>query len=446
MFLAGAGGLGLAGLAGPSLAAVEAASAPRPITPACDHHQHLLSPMAATREWEPKPGEPVQPPADIASLLAAREKSWNVPKDLEPLYAEDAAMLDSDEHRWIRGRKDVAEYIGERFGRPYRITTMSFSGDGTQAHIAGYFTRGEGAEAKHFGAVQMSLVKGADGKWRIAAESPAFPGPGGTSTPIDAAALITMLDEIWIPRAVVLSLAYWYGSPLHAQVADELGKVRAENDWTAEQCARFPQRLTAFCSVNPLKDYALDEIARCARSGRFKGLKLHFGNSRVEATSPEHIARIKQVMAAANAHRLGVVAHLWTSADYGAPQAQSFLDNMLPSAPDVTVQIAHMAGGGPGWTDPALEVFANAVTKGDPRTRNLYFDVATVADLQRWDDLKLLAQRIRQIGPKRILYGSDAAFGGRHTPRQEWASFRGTVPLTDAEFKVIAGNVAPYVR
>ena len=50
MFLAGAGGLGLTGLAGPAFAAGEGAAAPRPITPTCDHHQHLLSPMAAARE------------------------------------------------------------------------------------------------------------------------------------------------------------------------------------------------------------------------------------------------------------------------------------------------------------------------------------------------------------------------------------------------------------
>src|SRR3569623_923894 len=94
LFLEGAGGLGLSGLAGFSLAAEDSALALRPVTPACDHHQHLLSPMAAAREWEPKPGGPVELPADVAALIAAREKAWNNPKALEPLYTEDAAMLD----------------------------------------------------------------------------------------------------------------------------------------------------------------------------------------------------------------------------------------------------------------------------------------------------------------------------------------------------------------
>jgi hypothetical protein len=51
----------------------------------------------------------------------------------------------------------------------------------------------------------------------------------------------------------------------------------------------------------------------------------------------------------------------------------------LPS--DVPIQIAHLAGAG-GYRDPlmdqALSVFVEAIQRGDPRTRNLYFDVTTV--------------------------------------------------------------------
>jgi hypothetical protein len=42
-------------------------------------------------------------------------------------------------------------------------------------------------------------------------------------------------------------------------------------------------RLRGFCGVNPLRDYALDELARCAEQPGLRhvahGLKLHFGNS-----------------------------------------------------------------------------------------------------------------------------------------------------------------------
>ena len=140
---------------------------------------------------------------------------------------------------------------------------------------------------------------------------------------------------------------------------------------------------------------------------------------------------------------MAIVAHLWTNPSYGRAEAEIFLDQILPHAPDVPVQIPHMAGGGPGFTDSALEVFAEAIQRRDGRTRNLYFDVATVAEDQPVDQLVLLAHRIRQIGVDRVLFGTDTSTPPRPTPRQSWATFRGYVPLTDAEFARIAANVAP---
>ena len=87
------------------------------------------------------------------------------------------------------------------------------------------------------------------------------------------------LDDAGIRRAVVLSDAYYFDSPKLS--ANSVEKVRAENDWTAQQVASFPDRLVAFCSFNPLNDHALAELERCAASGRFAGIKLHFGMSNV---------------------------------------------------------------------------------------------------------------------------------------------------------------------
>ena len=97
---------------------------------------------------------------------------------------------------------------------------------------------------------------------------------------IDAAQLVALLDSAGIQRAVVLSTAYQYSNPNRPAVPNEYEHVRAENDWTSREVARFPDRLRGFCSVNPLKDYALEEIARCAKDANLRlGLKLHFGNS-----------------------------------------------------------------------------------------------------------------------------------------------------------------------
>jgi predicted TIM-barrel fold metal-dependent hydrolase len=133
---------------------------------------------------------------------------------------------------------------------------------------------------------------------------------------------------------------------------------------------------------------------------------------------------------------------------YGADEARIFLNELLPAAPDVPVQIAHLAGAG-GYDDPlvdqALSVFIDAIANDDPRTKRLWFDVAAVA----WSKMTpaeatLIATRIREVGLRRVLYGTDAATPG-NSPREGWAAFR-SLPLTVAEFRTIANNLPPYVR
>ena len=272
--------------------------------------------------------------------------------------------------------------------------------------------------------------------------------------PVTARDLVALLDSAGIRKAVLLSIAYMYGSPSR-MVDNEYAEVRAENDWNAAQAAEYPDRLRAFCSFNPLKDYALEELTRCARDPRLRsGIKLHFGNSDVQLDNPLHLEQLRRVFRAADQHHMAIVVHLRASISrkrpYGAQQARIFLDQLLPLAPDVPVQVAHLAGSGPGYDDPpadsAMAVLAEAVEKHEPQTRRLLFDVATVVDRNISPaHAALVAKRIRQVGVDRILYGSDAAVGDNLRPREGWAAFR-RLPLTEHEFAKIASNVAPYLR
>lgn len=122
------------------------------------------------------------------------------------------------------------------------------------------------------------------------------------------------------------------------------------------------------------------------------------------------------------------------------------MEQLLPAAPDVPVQVAHLAGTGPGYEDPpadsVMAVLAEAVQKRDPRTRRLSFDVTTVVDRNisaanagwwrngfvRWASTEYCMARMR--------------LGDNLRPREGWAAFR-RLPLTDREFERIARNVAP---
>ena len=271
---------------------------------------------------------------------------------------------------------------------------------------------------------------------------------------ISAADVIALLDSAGIRRALVLSVAYTWSSANRPPVANEHERVKAENDWTSQQVARYPDRLRAFCSVNPLRPYALGEIARCARDPQLRfGLKLHFGNSDVDLDNPEDVAKVRAVFRAADSLRMAIVVHMRTSIakrrGYGRKEALVFLEQLLPAAPDVPVQIAHLAGAG-DYTEPAvdsaLSVFVEAIARHDPRMRRVWFDVTTVVRPGiAPETAALVVRRLRQIGLRRVLYGSDAAGGGNLPPRAGWAAFR-QLPLAEQEFRTIASNVTPYMR
>lgn len=270
---------------------------------------------------------------------------------------------------------------------------------------------------------------------------------------ISARDLIVLLDSAGVQRALVLSTAYTWGKARRAPTDNEYEHVKAENDWTAQQVAPYPNRLRAFCSFNPLKAYALEELGRCSRDSILHhGVKLHFGNSDVDLANPENVAEVRKVFAAANGYRMAIVVHMRTSIDkerrYGANEARMFLNEILGAAPDVPVQIAHLAGSG-GYspaTDSALAVFTEAIARRDPRLRNVWFDATVVVRPgMPADTLATIAARIRDIGVDRVLFGSDAAASPLTYPKAGWATFR-RLPLTEVEFRVIANNLPPYLR
>jgi len=276
--------------------------------------------------------------------------------------------------------------------------------------------------------------------------------PVAPAKPRNAAELIAQVDAAGIKRAVVLSTAYIFEQPSR-QIDAAAEKLRRDNDWTSRQVAQFPDRLIGFCGLNPLKEYALEELARCANDPNLRrGLKLHFGNSVVDLHNPTHIEQVRRVLHAANDHRMAIVVHLRASVTqklpYGRDEALIFLNQLLPEAKDVVVQVAHLAGaGGPQdeGAQQALEVFADAVASGDPRTRLLYFDVTWLSEESLSESSQRWAAAIRRLGTHRVLFGSDAT-GTSATPADAWTAVHNRIPLTGEEFRAIALNVPPYMR
>jgi predicted TIM-barrel fold metal-dependent hydrolase len=173
----------------------------------------------------------------------------------------------------------------------------------------------------------------------------------------------------------------------------------------------------------------------------------------VQTENSEHFEKLKKVFQAANKQRMAIVVHMRASISlkrpYGPEQARAFLE-LLSFAPDIPVQVAHFASSGPGYADPqghsVIEVLADVVARKDRRTRKLWFELSTNAVPKNPAEVSdLFVKLIRQIGVKRILFGSDAATGDNLRPRESWEAFR-QLKLSEKEIKTIAGNVAPYFR
>ena len=265
--------------------------------------------------------------------------------------------------------------------------------------------------------------------------------------PILAKDLVAMLDAAGIRRAVVLSNAFRYGDPRLPPDPGEYARVMAENDWTAGEAAKYPKRLVAYCSFNPLKDYALGELGRCARAKRFgRGIKLQFGSSDVDLDDPVDVALLRRVFRAANANQMDIVVHLRTARGrgYGAAQARVVIDELLAAAPDVRVQIAHLAGGGGGALDARAEevlgVFEEAFARREPLVKNLVFDLSGAVGGEGWPArAPVVARHVRALGIAHVVFGSDGGDPTDPPAKAVVAAYR-QLPLSKPEFSLLDAN------
>lgn len=271
---------------------------------------------------------------------------------------------------------------------------------------------------------------------------------------IPAERLIADLDKAGIKRALVLSEAFWIGGPGGGKIRrlapakDQATAVQLENDWTAQQVARYADRLVMACGINPLDAWALAELERCSKIPVVRALKLNVSNGGddIDLHDSTQVRTLRGFFAAANARHIPIVIHLGSRGGFGRGEVRTFLAEVMSAAPDIPVQIAHMSS---GFQFPdALAEFADARARNDPRTQNLYFDLSA----GRFKDLdpsvgRFMADAIRKIGLEHVLYASDEQPGDQHMPTNvNWREVGEALPLTAEEFKAIADNVAPYMR
>jgi len=252
---------------------------------------------------------------------------------------------------------------------------------------------------------------------------------------------IRALDEAHVSKGVILSCAYLYGLPSLRLTPREIAeRTRRENEFTAAEVAKYPTRLVGFLSVNPLQDSAIDEIRHWRGSRELVGLKLHFTASAVHIRSAAERRQVARVLAEAALEHIPIVIHIG-GGKVDASDAELFIRDVLPSAGESWVQIAHAGGGLPlhdGNHVGVLRTFADHIVRDDRATRHVLFDLSFVP--AAGEDAAPLTQQVRRIGIKRFLFGSD--FNVLTLPEEIKNLDR--LGLTKEEWQTLRQNCAPW--
>jgi predicted TIM-barrel fold metal-dependent hydrolase len=268
--------------------------------------------------------------------------------------------------------------------------------------------------------------------------------PSNHPPAVFASDAVRALDHANVSKGVILSCAYLYGAPsLHLTPAEVAVRTRRENEFTAAEVAKYPTRLVGFLSVNPLQDSAIDEMRHWQGSLQLIGLKLHFTASAVHMRNAAERRQVAHVVAEAAAEHIPIVIHLG-GGKVDAPDAELFIRDVLPSAGQSWVQIAHAGGGWPvhdGNHLRVLRTFADHIVQDDPATRHVLFDLSFVpAPGESREVASALTQQMRRIGIKRFLFGSDYNV---LTLEQQIKNLD-KLGLTKEEWQTLRENCAPW--
>lgn len=256
--------------------------------------------------------------------------------------------------------------------------------------------------------------------------------------PANADDLISLLDEANVQQAVVLSLAYNNELPDGAAMS-------AENDYTAAEVAKYPERLIAFCGIHPLRDSAVDEIDRCVDELSMSGLKLHMGGSGIDLRLTEHADAVSAVLDKASERGLPVLMHL--ADPNGLPIGSDGLFSMavlIVTHPNLRLAFAHCASGSGfdlNTLSNLLAGFESSPQELSPD--NLWLDTSACLKFYKNAPLSTkeeIVWQLRKWGLERVLFGSDYLLvAPQETPAvalETIASF----PFTQEELDIILNN------
>jgi uncharacterized protein len=248
-----------------------------------------------------------------------------------------------------------------------------------------------------------------------------LPSPANFSEgSVTAAALIPKMNEGGIDQAFILSMAY---------LISDRAASQNENDYVSTQVADYPDRLFGFCGINPMMDWANEEVARCKELGNFVGMKIHTMSPGMDMTSKATIERLAGVFKQADDFGWTVLIH---SGQWPVNAVVSFL-RLTYEFRNAKFILGH--GLFEGYRNLIL---ASAFRKEVPDFgTNLFLEVSGLAPIYAGSpEADGLLWHLKMFGMDHVLFGSDfPIFSFEETSK----SLR-TLGLTEEDFENVTSN------
>lgn len=270
-----------------------------------------------------------------------------------------------------------------------------------------------------------------------------------------------VLDSTVFNRAVVLSGAYFAGMPeMDLEIEIQKKLTRKENEYVASQ-VNNSKKLFGFFSVNPLSEYALEESKYCIKSGKFHGIKLHFGNSDFDYFNPKHIKKIQDLLELIDNNSMYVMLHGRTrNPEFGEKDIEVLINQIIPHAPNSTWILAHATGWG-GYDEPTditLGMVIEALNSNKLDKSKVYLDISAMVvpesskkeypiskDTLDKQTAKFIA-RFRTLNINNWLFGSDWAPNENDIEPNYYYNELITAGFDERELKTIVSNKLDFVR
>lgn len=226
------------------------------------------------------------------------------------------------------------------------------------------------------------------------------------------------IEKIWIDnnqaKMVLISTAYALRDTGDQSLENEIRIIQKENNLLSDIIKINPEKFVGFYGINPLKEYALDEIKRCHEKLGLHGLKLHFQGNHVNLHDSVHLSLLQQIFKYASHENIPILIHnnAWNN-NQGKVYARQFINEILNRNDSLTIIFAHGGGGGAFYkfTLDFLTTFKDYLNSGQNQSgHDLYFELSSVVqtvDYPGSQDLSKLELLMQQISYGKFLFGSD---------------------------------------